>query len=138
MIRKYISIFVGIISGVITLFLIELIGHLLYPPPTDFDFKDVEALKEYTKSAPIIVFIILILAYAIGSFIGGLITGIISKEKKIDNAVTVGGILLGLGTYNLFSMPHPTWVIICALIVFIPFSWYGGKLSDKKSGTKKI
>lgn len=132
MLRKYLSIFVGIISGVIILFLIELIGHLIAPPPINIDYKDINALKDYTKHAPIIIFVMLIIAYSVGSFVGGLIAGLLSKEKKTDNAVTVGGILLGLGTYNLFSLPHPTWVIVIALLVFIPFSWFGGRIAEKK------
>ncbi len=138
MIRKYLSIFVGIVSGVIVLFLIELIGHLIFRPPNNIDYTDIEALKQHTKNAPVFIFIMLIIAYSIGSFIGGFIAGLLSKEKKTDNAVTVGGILLGFGTYSLFSLPHPTWVIICSLLVFIPFSWIGGKTAERKKSKKEM
>lgn len=130
--RKFIAVATGTVSGIVTLFLIETTGHLMSPPPADININDMEAIKAYTANAPVIVFVMLIIAYALGSLLGGYIAGLLSTDKKMDNALSVGGILLGLGTFNLFSLPHPTWVIVVALIVFIPFSWIGGRLSEKK------
>lgn len=135
--NKVVAISLGTLSGIAVLFIIETIGHLIAPPPLNIDFNDIDAIKNYTKNAPVIVFLMLILAYALGSFVGGYIAGKLSKEKKTDNALSVGGILLGLGTFNLFSLPHPTWVIVLGLIVFIPFALFGGKLAEKRKAKNK-
>jgi len=132
MIRNILSIIAGIVAGIIVLFCVELVGHLISPPPA-FDVNDLEAMKAYTANAPAFIFIMLILAYMAGSFAGGFIAGSIARQKKLDNALTVGGVLLGLGTYNLFSLPHPTWVIVFGIVVFIPCAWIGGKLAEKRA-----
>jgi hypothetical protein len=135
MLRNILSIVAGVLVGIIVLFCVELTGHLISPPPA-INFNDIEAMKAYTANAPSIVFIMLIAAYMAGSFVGGLVAGTIAKQKKLDNALSVGGILLGLGTYNLFSLPHPMWVVVSGIIVFIPFAWIGGKLAENRIKNK--
>ena len=66
------------------------------------------------------------------------VASVIAIEKKYNKAITVGGILMGLGVFNLVTIPHPTWVVILALLVFLPFAYFGGKLGIKLSSKKKL
>ncbi len=136
MIRKIIAIVIGLIASFIVIELIESIGYTIYPIPEGIDIRNIEALKTYISNAPTNVFLIIILGYAIGSFVGGFVSAWITKEEKIKTATTLGGILMGIGAINLFTIPHPIWVIVVALLVFIPFSYFGGKLGIKISEKK--
>ncbi|MCC6837959.1 MAG: hypothetical protein IT234_05420, partial [Bacteroidia bacterium] len=62
---------------------------------------------------------------------GALTSTFIAKEKHIPHAINIGGILMGLGAINLFTIPHPTWMIIISLIVFLPSAYLGGWLGLK-------
>ena len=134
--KNILAVVLGLIASFIIILLLEGVGHVIYPPPTDLDMEDIDAIKAFTASAPNIVFILAIVAYAIGSIIGGLVSAVIAINNKMSQAITVGGILMGLGAYNLFMIPHPIWTIIISIFVFIPCSylggWWGIKVSTKK------
>ncbi|MEI6487568.1 MAG: hypothetical protein WCP52_01325 [Bacteroidota bacterium] len=71
-------------------------------------------------------------------WVGGMVASSLATTKKTANAISVGGILLGLGAFNLFSIPHPIWVIILALLVFFPCSYLGSVVSNKLFSKEKI
>jgi hypothetical protein len=58
----------------------------------------------------------------------------------MSKAITSGGVLMGLGAYNLFMIPHPVWTIIISIFLFIPCSYLGGlwgiKISTKDQNKK--
>jgi len=128
MIRNILSIIVGLLIAIVVMQLIQILGHLMYPPPIDIDVTDPEAIKHYITLSPTIVFVIVILSYALGSFFGAFVSTFIAKEKHIPHAINIGGVLMGLGAINLFTIPHPTWMIVISLIVFLPFAYFGGWL----------
>lgn len=131
MIRNIFSIIIGLVAAIVIMQLIQILGHLMYPPPIDIDVTNPEAIRAYISSSPAIVFIMVILSYAIGSFVGALTSTFIAKEKHIPHAINIGGILMGLGAINLFTIPHPTWMIVISLIVFLPCAYLGGWLGLK-------
>jgi hypothetical protein len=136
MIKNILSVVLGLAASSFIIFALEVLGHIIYPPPTDLDINNMEALKAFTSSAPAIVFVLVIIAYAVGSFIGGLVAAAIAAQNKMTKAITVGGILMGLGAYNLFMIPHPVWTILISIFLFIPCSYLGGVLGMKISAKK--
>jgi hypothetical protein len=137
MIRNVLSTFLGLITGIFIIFSLEVLSHIIYPMPAGLNISDMEAIKLYTASAPVSVFILLILSYAIGSLIGGLTAAAVASKNKMSKAITVGGILMGLGAYNLLMIPHPVWTIIISIFLFIPCSYLGGYLGIKVSSRKE-
>ncbi len=137
MLRNIISVVVGLIASFLVIEAIEIIGYKLYPPTTSLNFNNPEAFKEYISSAPNSIFLLVILGYALGSLAGGFVASVIASTKKSSKAIAVGGILMGLGLFNLFNIPHPVWVIISALVVFLPFAFIGGKFGIRISVKKK-
>jgi hypothetical protein len=140
MVKSIISTFLGVIAGIFVIFSLKVISHIIYPLPAGLDINDPEALTEYTNAAPVVVFILLIVSYALASLVGGLISAAMATRNKMSNAITVGGILMGLGAYDLLMIPHPVWTIIISIFLFIPCSYLGGylgiKLSSKKTKTE--
>ncbi|MCW3104096.1 MAG: hypothetical protein JWO09_2536 [Bacteroidetes bacterium] len=138
MAKKILSTALGLIGGLFIIISLEVLGHVIYPMPAGMNLNDPEAINAYTSAAPSIVFILLVLSYALGSLVGGLIASAMAPVNKMANAITVGGILMGLGAYNLFMIPHPVWTIIISIFLFIPCSYLGGywgiKASSRKAG----
>jgi hypothetical protein len=68
----------------------------------------------------------ILLAYAAGSFAGGLVASLIAGIQQPKAAVIVGSILLVAGIMNIVSIPgHPLWFIIVGCLLYIPFSYLG-------------
>ncbi|MCW3072129.1 MAG: hypothetical protein JWO44_2019 [Bacteroidetes bacterium] len=137
MAKKILSTVLGLIGGLFVIFSLEVLGHIIYPMPAGINLSDTEAIKAYTSGAPSLVFVLLVFSYALGSMAGGLIAAAMAPANKMAKAITVGGILMGLGAYNLFMIPHPVWTIIISIFLFIPCSYLGGywgiRLSAKKT-----
>jgi ABC-type Na+ efflux pump permease subunit len=138
MIKNILSVIIGLVASSFIIFALEVLGHIIYPAPPDLNLNDLEAIKAFTSTAPPIIFILVILSYAMGSIVGGLIAAAIATKNKMTKAITVGGILMGLGAYNLFMIPHPIWTIIISIFLFIPCSWIGGILGIKFSSKKAV
>ena len=136
MVRNILSVIIGLVASFFVIAIVESIGHVMYPPPAEVNINNPDAMKAYISTAPPMVFIILITAYASGSFIGALVTSMVAINNKTRKAMTVGGILMGFGIYNIITIPHPLWVAVCAIFVFMPFAYFGGKLGIKISSKK--
>ncbi len=135
--RNILSVIVGLIASFFVIEGIEIVGYKIYPPTTNLNFNNPDSFREYISNAPNSVFFLIILGYALGSLAGGFVASVIASINKMTKAIAVGGVLMGLGLFNLFNIPHPLWVIISALIVFIPCAYLGGKLGIKMSSKKK-
>jgi uncharacterized membrane protein YeaQ/YmgE (transglycosylase-associated protein family) len=110
--------------------LVEALGHKLFPIPQEItqtaEMQDTEAL--FALISPEILLFVL-LAYIIGSFIGGFIASLIGKQTML--AVISGSVLMLGGVINLFMIPHPIWFVLVSMLVYIPFALIGGLLAKK-------
>ena len=53
MLRNILSVFVGVLFGALVVFVIEMAGHVLFPPPTDIDLKDPAQLRAAMAQIPV-------------------------------------------------------------------------------------
>lgn len=120
----------GIIIAVALIYVIEMIGHNIYPPPPDTDLTDPEALGMLLAGAPIGALLFVILAYVIAVFGGGLLAALIARETPTRYVWTVGGFVL-LGTVaNLFMIPHPAWFVITAIACIVVAIMVTGRVAN--------
>ena len=137
MLRSILSVLAGVIAGMVVIYGVEMLGHYVYPVPEGLDFKDKEAIKAYIEEAPAGALWFVVLAWALGSFAGGLVASVIAKQTNILHALIVGGLLMIAGIINLVSIPHPTWMWIAGLMVYLPFAWLGGVIGSRSSSKSK-
>lgn len=135
MIKNILYIILGVIVGGFVIYLVEALGHLVYPPPEGLDPTDIEAFKQLVRQLPVGAFTFVLLAYALGSFAGGFVTALLSTKHSVRSAMIVGGLLLVLGLINLIMIPHPTWFIIMSLLIYIPCAYFGGLIGQKRKGS---
>lgn len=134
MLRNILAVITGILSSGIIIILVEGLSPRLFEVPRITNQQELEA---FIKAAPAVFHLFILLAYALGSFGGGLAASFIAKDKKQNRAMTVGGIAMGFGVFNLVSLHHPMWVILMSMIAFLPFSYLGSRLGIKWSTTKE-
>ena len=122
---KNIFIVIGsVIIGAVIIFLVEALGHMIYPPPEGIDFNDSEAMKSVVSNLPVGALLFVVIAYALGSFGGGFASVLISKQQNTTLPIIIGIILMIFGIINLFLIPHPVWFMIANLLVYIPFAYF--------------
>jgi hypothetical protein len=133
MIKNVLAVITGLIVNMVLILLIEWAGFYLNPMPVMA--KSSEYLS-FIATAPASFHLLFLVAYAVGAFGGGTIAAWMSSSNKLTRAMTVGGISMGIGIFNLTTLHHPMWVILCSIFAFLPFAYLGGKLGIRLSRKK--
>jgi len=133
--RIFLGIIAGLATGIIVTMLSEKIGHIIAPPPEPFNAENMEAFKEFMANLPIAAWLLMIAGWALSSFLGGLVAGKIAQAKWATSALIVGAILMILSISNYVMIPHPTWVPVVSLCLYLPMAYLGGKLGGKGYST---
>lgn len=130
-VRSMLSIVVGAIAAMIVITAIHVANAKIHSPGVQLDpFKDPEGFAKYIADAPAGMFLLLILAYAAGSFVGGCVAGLIAPGRRIVHGMIIGVLLLLAGIANFASMPpHPLWVVILCLLIFLPMAYVGARVA---------
>jgi hypothetical protein len=130
MVRLILGIIAGLIAAVITVALVEALGHMIYPPPAGVDISDPEQLSAIMSTIPLGAKIAVLVAWAIGIVVGSAVAIIIGR--KTWPAWVVGGAVLLMGAITMYMIPHPLWMIIATplttvLAVILSIRLFGGK-----------
>lgn len=122
--NKIFAILGGLVGGGTVIALLQMASHMIYSMPEGLDTSDATAMETYIKSLPATALLLVLLAYAVGSFAGGYLTALISKGHERILLLIVGGLFTLGGLYNTLSLPHPGWFWI-NLLIFIPMVLWG-------------
>lgn len=106
----------GILVGVLIVAVVESIGHMIYPPPEGVDLKDPEQLAAIIDTIPFGAKLMVLLAWGLGTFGGG-VTGVFLSGRKVWPAGVVALAMLFAAGATLVMIPHPIWMIAATLVV---------------------
>ncbi len=119
MIRKLAAAVAGVAVAILTIQLVEMLGHLVYPPPADFEFGEPDQVREFIATLPVGSILFVGAAWAIGTFLGTLAGALLSGSSALPYAIVVGGIVLAGAITMLLIIPHPWWFTIAAPVSII-------------------
>ena len=118
--------FAGVVIAGLLVWVVEMIGHSIFPVPEGPDFSDIEAL-------PIGALLAVVVAWIVGAIGGTFAACRIATAPPYIYAILVGGfILLGIG-FMLSIIPHPTWMAVTGVVGTIVGAWLGMFLAGKKA-----
>ena len=128
--RKILAVVVALIAAIATISIGQMLMGLVWKPPADF-MTDQAVQKAFVAGLPTEAFISLAVVYALGSFAGGFIVTKIARQVSsgITLPLIIGVLLTIAGALNFVSIPHPTWVAILCLLVYIPSALLGHRLA---------
>jgi len=128
-----VAVVLGVVVAFVLIMAIEILGSTLFPPPAGVDVMDEASLSAALEAGqiPLGAMLFVLLAYLVGSFAGGGVAARIARRNPMGHALVVGGILLVMGIGNLVSIPHPLWMAIATLVIFLPAAWLGGRVLGK-------
>jgi len=119
MIRNIAALIAGIVTAFASIYLIEMLGHTIYPPPADLDFSDPAAIRPYIATLPIIALLFPMFGWFVGTLTGSLVADLFGDAKPYVFAGIVGGLVLAGTIANLIMIPHPLWFSIISLLGII-------------------
>ena len=119
MIRKLAAAVAGVGVAMLTIQIVETLGHLVYPPPADIEFGDPEQVREFMSTLPVGSLLFVGAAWAAGTFLGTLAGALISGSRPLPYAVVVGGIVLAGAATMLLIIPHPWWFTAAAPVSIV-------------------
>lgn len=131
--RRILSVFAGLIAAILVFIAFEWVNSLFYPFPKHIDIADQEATTAYIKTLPNTAFILVLMGWAAGSFVCGLLIRLISRSASKISAYISGLLLMTAGIVNMFSIEHPTWFIVIGLFCFVPFTLLGHYAGKQKN-----
>ncbi|QFG53143.1 hypothetical protein [Chryseobacterium sp.] len=136
MIKKIIAVPAGVLAGGLGIYLIETLGHKLYPLPAGIDRNDMDAMASYVSTAPFMALFFVILAYAVGALLSGYISTKVSADGKMIYALICGLVFLLQTIYMMYSMPTPAWFWVAGVLVW-SLVWVGYRLADNSKIIKR-
>ncbi len=123
--RTILAVAIGIVVGAIVIFAVELFSP--HQPPADLDINDKAKFVEWVKTLPASAFFILLLAYFLGSAVGGLVTNLVAGSRYRPALVTGLGLFVA-GLMNVLEVPHPLWFVVASSLTYFLGAWIGGRL----------
>ena len=136
-IRNIVAVIAGFSASIIIIIIGEVQAHVMNPLPEGVSMNDQESFKIFIANAPVALHLIILFNYALACLVGALISSSIALDKKMNRAMSLGGMFMGVGMFSLISLAHPIWVVVCSVFVFLPFAYLGGMLGVRISTKKK-
>ncbi len=118
MLRKILAIPAGFLAGGLGIFLVQAIGHKLYPLPEGMNPNDMEAMKNYVDTAPFMALFFVIISYALGAFLSGFVSTKVAGDHKKVYAIACGIVFLIQSIYMMYSLPTPMWFWVLGILVW--------------------
>jgi len=135
MLRSFLAVLAGLVLGMFVITAVESMIPMIYPVPKAIDPSDPEALRAMMAGMPTGVFVILMCGWTFGALAGGLLAARLAStwfhKAPLLHALAVGVVQTAGAIANFTMLPHPTWVLVAGMLVFIPMALLGGKLGQR-------
>lgn len=113
--RNIVAGIVGVTVAFALVWIVEKIGHAVYPPPGDLNVADAGALRDYVATLPLGALLFVAAAWFAGAAAGTCAACAIGTARPMYLAVIVGGIVFIAASINLVMIPHPIWFSVLGL-----------------------
>ena len=124
----------GVVIAMLLVWLVEKIGHAVYPPPADLDFSDAEAMRAYLATLPLGALLFVAAAWFIGTLAGTCAACARGTAKPMKFAFVIGGLMLAATITNLAMIPHPMWFSVLGIAGVLVGAWLGTMCERATSG----
>jgi hypothetical protein len=136
MVRSIVAVLLGLLVANLVITVVQRTGHAVYPPPAGLDFNDREAVRKALAEAPTGALLFVLLSYAAGALAGGALTAWMARRAPLVHALVVGAFLTAAGVASVVMIPHPLWLTVAVIGIFLPAAYAGALLVKRFAGTK--
>ena len=118
--RIVLAVVAGIVSGGLTVAVVEVINSLAFPPPKELDLSDQVALMKWIQTLPVTAFVVVVLGWMLGGFVATYVGRRVAPDRMVQPGIIPFFVFLAATSMNLFTIPHPWWMwpvgLICVLV----------------------
>jgi hypothetical protein len=133
--RSILAVLAGSIVAGVLIAAVEAVSSSVYPLPPGVDHHDYESLRQYVEQLPLGAFLLVLVAWAIGTFAGAWVAARLATRARFAHGLVVGALFLLAGVLNMLMIPHPAWMWAGAVLVFVVCSYLGARLADVSART---
>ncbi|HLL58856.1 MAG TPA: hypothetical protein VK391_03080 [Allosphingosinicella sp.] len=108
------GILAGIVSAFAAIWLIEFVGHSVYPVRSDVNQGNVEEMASLIRGMPVGAQAFVVLAWLVGAMAGGVVANSIANRRW--PAWPVAALVAAASILNILMIPHPEWMQIGAVV----------------------
>ena len=124
--RTALAIVVGVMVAAIVVFAMEGLGHDLFPPPADLDLSNPQDQARLMATMPLAAKLMVVLAWFLGA-LGGSAAAIAVVRKPLAGWI-VATVMVALSLWTTQMLPHPAWMVACAVLLPPAAAWLAGRL----------
>lgn len=135
MVRNIGAGILGVAVAVALVWVVETVGHSIYPPPADLDLGNTDAMRAYVDTLPLGALLTVGLAWFIGSIGGTFAACKVGTARPLVYALVVGGMMFAGAAFNLTIIPHPIWFSALGLVGVFAGTWLGMNLGRRRDTT---
>ena len=126
----------GIIVAVALVWVVELIGHSIYPTPADLDYGDTDVMRAYIDTLPLGALLTVAIAWFVGSLGGCFVACRLGSARPLVYALVVGGVMFAGAVFSLLIIPHPLWFSALGIVGIFVGAWLGMTLGRSRITTE--
>lgn len=127
--RSVAGVFFGACVATGIIILVEQVSGRMYPPPPGLDPGDRVAMTTFMTSLPTGAFLMILVAWGLGTFAGAWVCGRTAGRAKPAHGLALATLLAFAGMTNMLVIPHPIWMWPSAFAVFAGAGYAGGRLA---------
>ena len=131
-VRSILAVLLGSLVTFVLIMGIEGISSVIYPLPEGVDPNDMEALKVAIPKMPLGGKVLVLISYAVGTFVGAWLAAWFARRAHMVHAMIVAGLFLAGDIVNLNQLPHPMWMAVVSLAIFPVCALLGAGLAALK------
>jgi hypothetical protein len=129
-IRNVAAIIGGIAVAFVTVMLVDMLNHSIYPPPEGLDFSNPDAIRPYLDTLPIGAFLLIMASSVVAAFVGTLVASYVGTIQPRNCAIIVGGMVFAATIANFIAIPHPLWLAIATLAGVVISAWAAMRIAS--------
>jgi hypothetical protein len=133
--RSVLAVLAGFVAATVVMLIFESInGHVLYPELGRMaaGVTDPAAIRAVMASAPLGAFLVVLLGWALGGLLGGLVAARIGSNAPVAHALVLGAVLTLAGIANNLMIPPPLWFWVVSILLFLPAAFVGARLAPTR------
>ena len=129
MLRLALGVLAGLLAGVLVIFAVESVGHMLFPPPAGLNLTDPQAMLQVMMVIPWQAKAMVLIAWFVGVLAGASTACLIAGRRALAGRITAA-LLFAFAVWTMISVPHPGWCVVTAVIATL----LGAFLADRAFG----
>lgn len=136
--RTILGMLAGVMTMMAAIYLMESLGHALYPPPDGLDPRNPAHVARIAAAAPAGAMAMLVLGWLVGAFTGGWVAARIARHARAAAIFVALVVMAGVAGMMVIVPAHPHWVAALGLLLPIPVALVAAMLAAPRTAASPV